>query len=215
MDLHGVLGSKIGGIPAPIVILGGGALIGLYLKSRNAANTSATGLPTIPSSSSNLPTAVDPNTGAVYAIDPTTGQAFELPWNIGNGSAPLGSNNGINPPIQNPTIPTPATPAPNPLDSSIQTAPLSNIKDLQGQILSSNPIGTVNTQITGPPVVVSNTGDIVPIGTTPNQDLNADLNAGYIPPQANNTTQVPDVITGQPNYTGSLYLVGDHPVIYG
>ena len=213
MDLHGVMGSKLAGIPAPIVIIGGGALIGLYIRSKNQA-TSTANLPGT-SSSTNLPTAVDPNTGAVYAIDPTTGQSFELPWNTSLGSVPLGINNGINPPVQNPSVPTPATPAPSPLDSSIQTPPVGNVNDLQGKILTSNPIGTVNTQITGPPIIVSNTGDVVPLGSNPQQNLNADINAGYIPPQANGAIQAPDIITGQPNYQGSEYLAGDHPFIYG
>ncbi len=204
MDLKGLTAMKIAGMPAPIVIIAGGGILGLYLRSRNKAKVAATGTtdPNAITQSTNLPTAVDPNTGAVYAIDPATGQSFQLPWNTSLVSVPLGINGGFNPPRQNPTMPMPATPAPTPLDTSVQTAPVGNVNDSQGQILTSNPIGTT---------VVSNVSNPVPINTTPIQDINA----GYVAPQANNTTQVPDVITGQPNYQGSLYMAGDHPFIYG
>jgi len=215
MDIKGLTAMKIAGIPAPVVILAGGGVLGLYLRSRNkAAATTGAADPASVASSSSLPTAVDPNTGAIYAIDPATGQAFQLPWSGGAGSVPLGYNLGLNNPTMPnhyPTVPSPATPAPSTLDSSAQTAPIGNVTDRQGQVLTSNPIGnTLSTQITAPPVIV---GTPVPLGISPVQAVQA----GYVGPQADGgqLAPIPQSPTQQPNYQGSLYMAGDHPFIYG
>lgn len=213
MDLSGMMHSKIGGIPAPVVILAGGGALGLYLRSRNKAAASTTGTPdpSAVSQYSSLPTAVDPSSGAVYAIDPATGRAFQLPWNGGAGSVPIGINNGINTPTtpSTPTTPTPGTSPQSIPSASAQPPPIGNVTDHQAAVLTSAPIGGY-PDMTNPPTIV---GTPVPVGMSPVQAIQA----GYSAPQADygQLAPIPQSPTQQPNYQGSLYMVGGYPMIAG
>jgi hypothetical protein len=213
MDFSGAMHSKIAGVPAPVVVLAGGGILGLYLRSRNKAKASTTGTPdpAAVSQYGSLPTAVDPNSGAVYAIDPATGRSFQLPWNGGAGSVPIGINNGVNTPTT-PSTPTTMTPGTTiqPIPSTnMQPPPIGNVVDHQGTVLTSNPIGSY-PDMSNPPTIV---GTPVPVGISPVQAIQA----GYSAPQADygQLAPIPQSPTQQPNYQGSLYMVGGYPMIAG
>lgn len=227
MDLSGVMHQKIGGIPAPVIIVGGGLVVGLYLRSRNKSAAATTGTldPAAVSQYGTFPTAVDPNSGAVYAIDPATGRAFQLPWGT---SVPLGNNNGSNtptPPSQTPVVPSvPGTPGRISTEPVGFTTfpPIGNVRDHQGSVITSNPIGNVNlgtgTYPSNVPVIV---GTPIPLGTNPIQDVNA----GYAPvpvPAGAELAPIPQSPTQQPNYGGELFSTPvtpdqqvSYPFIYG
>lgn len=205
MDFSGMLHSKIGGIPAPIIILGGGGVLGLYLRSRSKKTAATTGVadPSAVTQYGSLPTAIDPNSGAVYAIDPGTGRAFQLPWNGGAGSVPIGINNGVNTPTT-PSQPTAPLPAPTPqpgVFTSIQPPPVGNVADHQGSVITSQPVGIPAPGVEWPAFI----GQPVPVGVSANQAL---AHYGDLP-QANYTTMP------QAGGIPVAGMAGEHPFIYG
>lgn len=122
-DIKSALGSKIGGVPTWILVVGGGVALALFapklLSKFTGGGSSAQGGPTdntgTPGVSNNLPDTIDPITGIPYAveeaIDPNTGLPVYMTLYNGGSITQAPNPNPIPTPASNPS-PPPASPLP-------------------------------------------------------------------------------------------------------